>query len=52
MSTALIMFSVFFTGAVVTSKEPASSNTLMLFAFISLMSAAGMWAYGHFFAGA
>lgn len=50
MSTAMIMFSIFFTGAVVCHKEPNPSNTLMLAAFICLLTVAGMWGYEQYFA--
>lgn len=44
MSTALIMFSVFFTGAVAIRNDRGGSNMLM--AMICLFTALGMWGYG------
>ncbi len=45
MSTALIMFSVFFTGAVAARKDPGGSNVLMLCAMICLFAALSLWGY-------
>ena len=50
MHTSLIMFSIFLTGSVVTRRDPAASNTLMVFAMVTLFTGLGYWAwvnYGH-----
>lgn len=48
MSTALIMFSVFLTGAIGTRNDGGASNTLMVFAMLALFSAAGIFGWEHF----
>lgn len=47
MSTALIMFSVFLTGAIATRRDAAASNTLMVFALLALLAALGLWGYAY-----
>lgn len=42
MSTALICFSVFFTGAVVSRRDAPASNTLMIGAFVSMLTLIGL----------
>jgi hypothetical protein len=49
MATALIMFSVFVTGAIACHKDAGASNTLMVLAMAALATALGMWSYQHFY---
>ena len=48
MSTALIMFSVFFTGAIAIRRDTGGSNTLIFCALISLLTGVGMWGYAFY----
>ena len=48
MSTALIIFSVFITGAIISNKDTNASNTLFLFSLIAGLTAVVMWAAERF----